>query len=513
MQFCHKQKYRFLMCLSFLTGFVSTGFSNDGDSTFNSLRILDIQINFWQPNFWDSLLATHSNDTTMVCNVNIEGTQLDSVGIKIKGNSSFNSYPGNKKSLKIEFDQYVDTLRFDGLKVINLNNCFKDPTLVREKIMLDFLRATGIPGPRANFAKVTINGTYWGLYSLVEQVDKIFLNDLIGNKDGNLFKGDPQGSLQWFGPTDSSYYSKYELKTNDSLNDWTDLVRLINIINNTPASDFQDSLEGVLNTNNFVGQWASSILFSNLDSYYGSGHNYYIYHNTANNKFEWITWDVNEAFGNFNMGMGLTQIKELSCLFLPNPPNGRPLVKKMLDHPVYKEQYIQTICGFLYQYFNEEVMFETIDSLTDFIRTAVYADTQKMYTNIEFETNIHTDIVSGGPGGSIPGLKSFVTVRIARLAEELDSLGCVLPGVLTPASEKLNLVLFPNPTTGEFRILNGRNTFGQIEMFDVTGRKCWEQSLSADFSVSPSSLSQGIYLVKIIENNRPVTYTKIIIQP
>ena len=414
----------------------------------------------------------------MPCNITIDGVQLDTIGIKIKGNSSFNSYPGNKKSFKLTFDEYQDTLKYDGLKVLNLNNGFKDPTLLREKIMLDFLHDLGLPAPRCTYAKVYINGTYWGLYNLVEQVNKTFLNDMIGNKDGNLFKGDPSGSLQWGGASPSAYYPKYELKTNDSLNDWTDLVHFIDKINNTPSAQFHDSLETVINTAGYMQQWAANNLFVNLDSYVGSGHNYYIYHNSSSNKFDWITWDVNEAFGNFNQGMSGTQLQTLSYSYIPNPANSRPLNSKMLADSIYKYQYINYLCSFINYDFTEEKLFPKMDSLANKIRTDYYADTQKMYTNQQFEDNIEHDItVTGGPGGStIPGLKSFLTARRTSMFTQLASFGCTdsVSAIHETQAKQVQTFVFPDPFISSATIflpeISPSDHFIDMEVFDITGK-------------------------------------------
>ncbi|MBK5286428.1 MAG: CotH kinase family protein, partial [Bacteroidia bacterium] len=206
--------------------------STAGDSTFYSPNIHTIKLYFSQTGWWDSLVYYKALDFKMLADVEIDGVMIDSVGAQFKGNSSYNA-PGNKKPFKIDFNEYVSGQKFDGLKTINLNNCMGDPTLMREKIFLDFCQAAGIPAPRCSYANLYLNDSLWGLYTLVEQVNKTFLEDRYFNNGGNLFKGDANGTLQWFGNSQSSYYGKYELKTNEIQNDWTDLVHLIDKINNT----------------------------------------------------------------------------------------------------------------------------------------------------------------------------------------------------------------------------------------------------------------------------------------
>ncbi len=194
----------------------------EGDIFFNAPFVHEIRFTFTQPNYWDSLIYyKNQGDTTgnyyyMKADVEINGQLLSNVGVRLKGNSSYWAYPGDKLPFKIDFDRYVLNQSFDGLKKLNLNNGFNNPTMMREKLFLDFALKNGINVPRCTFAAVYVNNTYWGLYSVVEQVNKAFLKDRFSNDTGNLFKGDPGGNLRWFGSDSASYYNRYGLKTNDT---------------------------------------------------------------------------------------------------------------------------------------------------------------------------------------------------------------------------------------------------------------------------------------------------------
>ena len=293
---------------AFILTFQDAECQDPGDSIFYSPQIHTIKLYFSQSHWWDSLVANYPLDKKMLASMEFDGLWFDSVGAQFKGNSSYNNM-SLKKPFKIDMNEYVSGQKIDGLKKFNLNNGFKDPTFMREKMTLDFCRRHGLTAPRCTYANLYLNDTLWGLYTFVEQIDKTFLDARFSDNDGNLFKGDPMGSLQWFGPIDTSYYHRYELKTNDSLNDWSDLVHLIDKINNTSPPFFYDSIETVMNTSSFMKYWAMNILFTNLDSYNGSGHNYYVYDYASSGNFIFIAWDVNEAFGCFNQGMNIQQLE------------------------------------------------------------------------------------------------------------------------------------------------------------------------------------------------------------
>src|SRR6476620_1914367 len=96
----------YLIALVFFPSFFCNAQSTDGDSLFNSSVIHTVNFYFTQPSFWDSLTAYYSLDKPMFGSVDIDGQLMDSVGIQLKGNSSYNSIPGVKKSFKISFDEF-----------------------------------------------------------------------------------------------------------------------------------------------------------------------------------------------------------------------------------------------------------------------------------------------------------------------------------------------------------------------------------------------------------------------
>ena len=479
---------------------------NAGDIVFNSAQIHTVKFYFSQANWYDSLTAYMPLDKKMLGAVEIDGTYINSVGVQFKGNSSYNN-PSKKKSWKIDFNEFVNGQKYDGLKAIHLNNGFKDPTMMREKLMLDFCQRNGLPAPRCTYTNVYVNDTLWGFYTLVEQVNNTFLKRWFPENNGNLFKGDPSGTLQWLGSAPANYYNSYELKTNKTQNDWTDLLHLIDKINNTPSGNFYDSVESVLHTTPAIRAWAANILFANLDSYQGTGHNYYIYHDSINNKFGWITWDVNEAFGNFNLGMSISQLENLSIFYIPSPSANRPLEDKMLLNNTYKSSYIGEVCNFVANDFDTTILYPMIDSLANAIRSYVYADTNKFFPNQAFEDNINFNI------GPFPGLKSFLANRRASVITELENNGCFMGTNEYQVSDS-NLQLYPNPSTGKFNfVIAGGAKQSQIEIYNVLG-ECIYKSLilNPQSLIDISAQPKGIYFYRVTNEQPLIGNGKIVIQ-
>jgi hypothetical protein len=480
----------------FLMSFLSA--QTEGDVFFGTSNIHEIRFTFNQVSYWDSLTDGYTNDYYIKGDVEIDGTLMTDCGVKFKGNSSYNN-PSVKKSFKIDMNEYVSGQDYDGLKKLNLNNCFKDPTFLREKLMNDFLRDHGLYAPRVHYANVYINNTLWGLYTTVEEVDvKLFLRNNIGNDNGNLFKGDPTGDLKWLGSAASSYYAKYELKTNTTANDWTDLVNFINVINNTPAANLPAALDTVFDVDNYIHTWAVHTLFSNLDSYMGSGHNYFIYHDSTDNKFKWITWDVNEAFGNFSQGMSVTQMENMSIFYLPSPATSRPLNNNMLQVASYEQALADAVCEYTLYDFSSAALDPVIDSLANLIRTSVYADPNKFFSDVNFEDNLEgTVVIPGMPpsGGSFPGLKSFIANKRIAATGELVTYGCYV-GI--NESETLTANIYPNPTT-DFIIINGLDNINDysITIYDQTGKPLLKKDLQSNTVSLEEINATGILVIEI----------------
>lgn len=409
-----------------------------GDNIFAGTQVHTIDISFSQPSYWDSLAFYYDEglEHYMAATVTVDGVVYDSVGVRFKGNASY-THPNNKKPFRLSFDEFLGSQRWDGLKGVHLNNCWEDPTFMREKLHLDFCRDAGIPAPRANFAELSINGTLWGFYSLVEHVDKTFLTSRYGNNDGNLYKavdgllGGPISDFKWYGSDPSAYYSRYELKTEESPDPWTDLIAVIDSLNNHPNTDL--SLPPVVNMTPLYRAIGTDLLMASLDSYAGSGRNFYAYFNAATGKMDWVVWDAGMSFGSF--WGNATNYETLSITYVSSVSN-RPLVSKIFSNATLTNEYLQEFCLLSSALFSSDRLFPQIDALAPIIRPYVYGDPRKMYTNEQFEANINTDITVGGHRK--PGLKAFITARKANVDSQLASLGISCDVTINPGDVAIN---------------------------------------------------------------------------
>ncbi len=480
----------------------------EGEALFGEPQIVTIELGFGEVDFWGQLVENYEADENeyipadLFITDNTGTTVIPLVGVRLKGNSSYN-HPGDKKAFKIDLNEYVVGQNYDGLKKINFSNCFKDPTFIREKLYTDLCQEAGVPAPRANYANVYFNGEFWGFYTMVEQIDDQFLDWRILDDGGNLFKaGDNFDSsegaadLMYYGDDQSSYLNRYELKSNETTNDWSDLIEFISFLNTASPAEYAAEIDNRLETTEYFRSAAMDNIFGNLDTYTLSARNYYFYHNQTTGKWEWIKWDSNECFGLYGGGGGPGGPGgggvDMETLDYDYHADDRPLLERIFLSSELTDQYLTEYCQVIDELLNPETLFPKIDALRDFIQADVYADDNKMYDNADFDTNIESDLAGGpGPGGGgAPGLKSFAQARYDYLSEEID---CSLYTSVEEVAAETLLALSPNPAQDQFQ-LQSEELIDEILITNVLGQECLRLSIGASSSqIDASVLAPGIY--------------------
>ncbi len=399
---------------------------------YNDTTITELRLSFYYTSWKDSLTKHVASETDIPARLTVNSVIYDSIGVRYKGNSSYN-VSSEKKPFNLSIDAYKENQLLDGYKTLNLNNFFKDPTCVREKIAYE-IAARYFPAVKAAFARLYINNEYWGLYLNVQQINKIFLREHFVEWDGNMYKGDPPTSsggvfgadLTWHGADTSYYRARYELKTNEEQNDWSDLVRLINLLNNLPDATFETEIAKYLNVDRTLWYLSYCSVFVNLDSYLGSGHNYYLYDSSLEGM-DMILWDINEVLGTFsNEQLTIEQREKLSLLY-KNQDGARPLVKRLLAVSSFRQRYYSHCRVIMNETLSESYWQPKVQKYQQLVSASLSADTRKLYTMAQFATNVTTDIVSTGQGapGTIPGVLSFVNHRRTYLSTLNEIVGVV----------------------------------------------------------------------------------------
>lgn len=153
---------------------------------------------------WLEMLDNALAEEYYSCDVEINGQTFYQVGIRTKGNTSLSSVVNDpttdRYSLKLEFDHYVDGQTCFGLDKLILNNNYADATNMKEALCYDMFQFLGADASLYNFAEISVNGEYRGVYLALEAVEDSFLLRNYGTEKGALYK--PEGMEMGIGRQD-----------------------------------------------------------------------------------------------------------------------------------------------------------------------------------------------------------------------------------------------------------------------------------------------------------------------
>ncbi|MGG1574241.1 CotH kinase family protein [Fictibacillus sp. NRS-1165] len=251
-----------------------------------------------------------------------------STKVKFRG-AHILSFP--KKSYDLEFSKKQD---FNGAVKIHLNAEYVDPSLMRNKLSLDFFREIGVLSPEADYIVLYINNLYQGIYLALESVDKRFLRK----------RGLPEGSI-YYAISENANFSKYNPTTKrkkrsitagyeikyDQDHSFNNLRKLMKCILTASENDFPLKIEKLLDVEQYFKWLAGAVCTQNFDGFI---HNYALYKNGDSGRFEILPWDYDATWGRDIHGdiMGNRYV----------PIEGyNSLTARLLLHRPFKRQYKQ----------------------------------------------------------------------------------------------------------------------------------------------------------------------------
>jgi hypothetical protein len=349
---------------------------------------------------------------------------IDSVGFRLRGNTSRTA---GKKSFKLSFNSFVLGRQFYGIDKLNLNGEHNDPSIIRSKLCWDFFQQIGMDASRASHTAVYINNIYYGLYISVEHIDDEFIQSRFDDDSGNLWKCLYPADLTYRGSEPSYYHPyfeltrPYELKSNVEQYDFSQLARLIDIINNTPDQFFADSLEQILIVPEVLKYLAINILVGSWDDYWFLMNNYYLYYEPGIDKFHLIPYDYDNTFGIDWFNIDWTASNPYQVITFEETQGSergqRPLADRLMNNAAYRNLYSHFLRFFKDNIFRLSLWESRLDSLKDMItpwaerdsfRSMDYGfdvgDFHNSYTYASY-SNIHVK----------RGIKEFVNLRDASI--------------------------------------------------------------------------------------------------
>jgi len=277
---------------------------DDSDLLFEADRVLEVAIEM-APGDWDELRHQTRDVFTMLegedclaepfgspftyfeATVAVDGETRARAGVRKKG--LLGSLSEDRPSLKIDFEEYVQDNELHALEKMTLNNAISDPALVRQCLSYSLFAQAGVPAPRCNFARVSVNGQDLGVYVHLESVGKRFLARHYDDPEGNLY----EGSLSDFR---DGWVGSFEQKTNETEDPSRVDLEAVTRSLDAPDEELASSLAGVVDVDQFTTFWAMEILAAHVDGYSANANNFFAYADPATGRFSFFPWGTDATF-------------------------------------------------------------------------------------------------------------------------------------------------------------------------------------------------------------------------
>lgn len=344
------------------------------DRKLHTIRILIPQDSFNHMVSSENIWSNYKYRATFIYD---EKDTIYNVGIRIKGNTSRSA---NRKSFRIDINAF-EKQTFQGLKNLNIHGNHNDPSMSREYLSAFAMNQAEVPCLRVNFVKFFINNQYFGIRANSEFIDKTFLLGRFNNDKGNLYKCTWPADLAWLGFDQNKYKEiinnpilnerAYELKTNESKDDYSDLINLINVINNSPKDSFPARLERIFDVQMYLRTLAMEVLNGHWDNYYANKNNYYLYNNPSTGKFMYLPYDMDNTFG---VQWGFNDINKRDIYNWGSSSSAAPLTKNILSHTQYRRDYEFYIKNLLQDAWHRDSLYAELDYINQLIQADMKTD-------------------------------------------------------------------------------------------------------------------------------------------
>lgn len=365
------------------------------------------------------LTDTDEDPIFVPADVMYNGKEWYRVGVRFKGNSSLQSSWTSgilKLSFKLDFDEFedqypqIDNQRFYGFKKLSLKNNYNDKSMLREKVATDVFRDAGIVSSHAAIYTVYVDHgdgpEYFGVYTMVEEVDDTVIDTQFSDNDGNLYKPDGTGASFAEGSFSEDVFVK---KTNEEEADFGDVQSVFTALHAdnrlTDPETWRTNLEAVFDTDTFLKYLAVNTVIQNWDTYGRMTHNYYLYNNPDTEKLSWIPWDNNEALQEGN------QQGALNLDFSDLNSASWPLIGYLYQDDTYKTQYDAYV---------QEVVDNAFNVSSMQTKYATYAALIEPYASLEVSG--YTFLSSSSDfQAAISQLNSHVSARATAVSNYLNN--------------------------------------------------------------------------------------------
>ena len=364
--------------------------------------------------------------------------RFERVGVRYRGNGTFiNSLYGPKQSFKVDVNRINKKQKLGGVDSLNFVNSIPDFSYVKDALAEKLFRELGAIAPRTTYAYLTLDvaGNFQnhalGLYVMVENIDDDFAKDRFGEKGIPIFKPVTYDLFDTKSDDWKTFKEVYDLKTKTKKADqyWARVVEFAKLVTDANDEEFARRLPEFLDFEEYAAFVAGHVLLSSYDGYLSNGQNFYMYLDPRSNKFGFIPWDQDHAWGEFAY-VDTTDHREHASIWKPAAYKNK-FLGRVMQVEAFKQVYRKKLEQALAGPFTVARLDAEVDNLAAAIRPAVAAESD--FRVKRFDIAVSTNWVKGPrdavgnnfsdkEGARAPAhqIKRFIENRTKSVRNQLD---------------------------------------------------------------------------------------------
>lgn len=360
-------------------------------------------------------------------NFEFGGVAFTNIAARVKGNVRSLYEP--TRAYKVDLNKFVPGQKLGGLDELTFNSLVWDYSCLAEALGFEFFREAGVPAPRTAYAWLSASvATQWeqrplGLYLMVEAVDNEFAAERFGSKATPVFKPVTYDLFEHLGDEWPAYAPIYDLKTKATPKQQRRVIDFAQLVSSATDAEFAARAGDFLDLDEFARFLAGQVLLPSYDGILSDGQNFYMYLDPRSNKFGFIPWDLNAAWGMIWIASKAEQAR--ASIWHPWIGENR-FIERVMAVEEFRRIYRSHLEDFVSRLYVPDRLHRRIDEIAAVIREPIAA--QSAFRLDRFEQAVGLKPVHPSPaempyGPNFPEvheIKRFIDKRAESVRRQLD---------------------------------------------------------------------------------------------
>jgi len=393
---------------------------------------------------------SHNSTITQPIDVRVRGR-----GSRENSQKSLRLYARDKEKKTTFNYPFFSDRDLSSYKRVALRSGHSDFTqsMIKDLLSAELVENLDVDYMEAETSIVFMNGEYWGIQNVRENLDKYYLESHYGVNPDSVTIVKFQGN---------------ELIANEgTVTDFEDLLEFARQNDLAIEENFKYVLSKI-DVSNFIDYFIAEIYFSNWD---WPKNNQRVWRpNHENGKYRWMFYDCDGCFYRYS----LDKLTELQAPEIQEQYS-ISLLKNMLQNQNFRDLFHSRYVQLISTEFSAPVILSKLDSLENLFEPLLHDHISRWSQPASFISWLE----------SIDEMKVFAVQRPSYALAQLEQL------FGSP------ITIYPNPSSAHIKVKVGIETLFQITIRDVGGKLINSQVCQSDEEIDIRNLKPGIYFITV----------------